>query len=143
MKPEERKVARRLRAEGASVREIAATVGVSLSTASVWTRDVPLPVAAPSEPTPASDEPLRRCARCRRALPVSAFNAHPSGRQWWCCECFGQYYREDAERHRTRANALKRAGGGPRVRPRAPRCRDRVLRNPLREVSSSPDGRRQ
>src|SRR3954449_6315901 len=107
MKPEERKVARRLRAEGASVREIAATVGVSLSTASVWTRDVSLPVAAPSEPAPASDEPLRRCARCRRALPVSAFNAHPSGRQWWCRECFGQYYREDAERHRTRANALK------------------------------------
>lgn len=97
--------ARQLRAEGRSLREIARRVGVSLSTASVWTRDVER-VAAPSAsvPAPAGDEATRLCARCARGLPLSAFNRG----QWWCRECFKAYYRADAERHRRRANALKR-----------------------------------
>ena len=42
MKTDERRLARAMRAEGCSVKEIAATLGVARSSASVWVRDVPL-----------------------------------------------------------------------------------------------------
>src|SRR5579864_71538 len=42
VKTEERRRAREMRAEGCSVKEIAATLGVSRASASVWVRDVPL-----------------------------------------------------------------------------------------------------
>jgi transposase-like protein len=42
MKTDERRIAREMRAEGSSVKEIAATLGVARSSASVWVRDVPL-----------------------------------------------------------------------------------------------------
>ncbi len=42
MKPHEKAEARRLRAQGVSVREIALTLGVSKGTASIWVRDIPL-----------------------------------------------------------------------------------------------------
>jgi hypothetical protein len=108
MKPEERKTARRLREEGRSLREIAARLGVALSTASLWTRDVVRPVVAPAPETPPADAgKTRRCSKCRRELPIGAFNRHASGLQWWCRECFGRYYRDGAVQHRRRANELK------------------------------------
>jgi hypothetical protein len=42
MKTDERRLARKMRAEGCSVKEIAATLGVARSSASIWVRDVPL-----------------------------------------------------------------------------------------------------
>jgi hypothetical protein len=52
VKPLERKLAREMRGEGASVKTIAARLGVSISSVSVWTRDVEL--------TPDQREALRR-----------------------------------------------------------------------------------
>src|SRR3954453_11504127 len=105
MKPELRAQARLLRSEGSSLRQIAARLGVALSTASLWTRDVPRPAPAPtSSVEPAGLEPLRRCSRCGHGLPLSAFNRG----QWWCRGCFRRYYDEGAMHHRRRANDLKR-----------------------------------
>jgi transposase-like protein len=42
MKTEERRLAREMRVEGCSVKEIAATLGVARSSASVWVRDIQL-----------------------------------------------------------------------------------------------------
>jgi hypothetical protein len=102
--------ARRLRAEGWSLRQIARHLDVSLSSASVWTRG-----AAPPPPPPAANavlpappsEPLRWCSRCAASRPASCFNRHPTGRQWWCRDCFKAYYAERRADHRRRNNALK------------------------------------
>jgi hypothetical protein len=105
--------ARRLRQDGWSLRRIAAHLGIALSTASVWTRgarkqEEPVKEASIA-PTAPMDEPTRWCSRCSRARPESVFNRHPSGRQWWCRDCFKRYYAEQATRHRARNNALKTA----------------------------------
>jgi hypothetical protein len=105
--------ARRLRADGWSLREIARHLDVSLSSASVWTRGiaaVPAPTApAPPTPAPVAAESLRWCSRCSRFRPESCFNRHSNGRQWWCRDCFKAYYAEQPARHRRRNNALKTA----------------------------------
>jgi hypothetical protein len=100
--------ARELRGRGWSLRRIAGHLGVSLSSASVWTRDVG-PVLAPPAPmaTPEAEEERRRCSRCARTRPLSSFNRHGDGHQWWCRECFRGYYREGQAYHRARTNALK------------------------------------
>src|SRR3954454_19908562 len=75
MKRELRVQARLLRSEGSSLRQIAARLGVALSTASLWTRDVARGAPAPtSSVQPTGLEPFRRCSRCERELPLSAFN---------------------------------------------------------------------
>jgi hypothetical protein len=117
MKVRERIEARRLRAEGMSLRGIAAELGVSLSTASVWTRDVPRGRIESGPPRPALDTEaeartaaplvLRRCSKCGQDLPEEHFNLHAAGRQWWCRSCFRAYYEAGAEHHRSRSNALK------------------------------------
>jgi hypothetical protein len=104
--------ARRLREQGWSLRQIARHLGVALSSASVWTRDVALP--RPPEPPPPPPqrpryEPLRWCSRCARLRGESAFNRHGAGLQWWCRDCFKSYYAEQRARHRRRNNALKTA----------------------------------
>lgn len=110
----ERERARELRLEGRSLREIARELEISLSSASVWVRDVPRGGArTESEPAQASeppkvDEPMRRCGRCEQVLPESAFNRHPKGRQWWCKECFRQYFRKRGALHRLQSGAAKR-----------------------------------
>ena len=50
---------------------------------------------------------LRRCSRCSALLPESRFNRFGDGRQWWCRDCFKQYYAERRAHHRDRNNALK------------------------------------
>jgi hypothetical protein len=111
-KPNLREEARRMRAAGWSLRQIALRLDVSLSSASVWTRDVTRPsvpaVAVPS-PLPPVAEPLRWCSRCARFRAESYFNRHPTGRQWWCRDCFKAYYAEQRARHCKRNNALKAA----------------------------------
>jgi hypothetical protein len=102
-----RQDARRLREAGLSLRSIAARLGISLSTASVWTREVAPPPPASPAPVSAPPEGLRRCSRCARDRPASEFNRYRSGRQWWCRDCFPAYYAERRAHHRARTNALK------------------------------------
>jgi transposase len=62
VKTEERQLARRLRAEqGLAVREIARIVGVSVSSVSLWVRDVPL--TAEQEAVLAARNPVRNGQR--------------------------------------------------------------------------------
>jgi len=107
-KRHEREEARRLRAAGVGVRAIAATLGVSLASASTWTRDVAPPAGEQPQDTakpPAETESeTRRCGRCRETLPVSAFNRAGVGRQHWCRACFRDYFAARGDRHR---NAVK------------------------------------
>ncbi len=111
-KDAEREAARRLRAEGLSVRRIASRLGVSIASVSVWVRDVPLPPApVPAAPqAPAGPEPLRRCPRCDVELPLSAYNRNGEGHQHWCRECFRTYFstRGDLHREQVRRGIAKR-----------------------------------
>jgi ferredoxin len=104
----EREFARRYRARGYALRTIAAELGVALSSVSVWVRDVPVPDesdparASPEEPTSETVEEsseLRRCGRCDDLRPVSAFNRYKDGYQWWCRECFREYFRRRGALH--------------------------------------------
>lgn len=110
----ERERARELRAIGGSLREIARTLDVSLSSASVWVRDVPKGDLAPeselkeSHGIPVEPEPTRRCSRCLKTLLERDFNRHPTGRQWWCRDCFREYFRERGAFHRRQSAAAKR-----------------------------------
>jgi hypothetical protein len=105
-----REKARRLRREGWSLRQIARHLEVSLSSASVWTRDA-IPDASPEPPARAAPrqayEPLHWCSRCSRLRPESCFNRFGERRQWWCRDCFKSYYDEKRAHHRRRNNALK------------------------------------
>ena len=111
-KPEKRAAARGMRHEGASLRQIAMALDVSLASASTWTRDVRPPAAqrpaAPKVALSAAEEPSRPCARCEEALPVSAFNRSGSGHQAYCRPCFRSYRDEDIEHHRATSAAGKR-----------------------------------
>jgi hypothetical protein len=112
-KRQERAQARALRARGLSLRAIARTLDVSLSSVSVWVRDVGVPAATESTPAaisaPRDATPFRRCSKCEQTLPASAFNRHDRGRrQWWCRECFRAYFRERGKRHRQQVKAAKR-----------------------------------
>ena len=86
------------------MREIGRRLDVSHASVSVWVRDVRLPDPSPASPRPPEPDdqngaPRRRCGRCERVLPASAFNRHGAGRQWWCRECFRAYFRERGSRH--------------------------------------------
>ena len=120
-KDAERAEARRLRAEGLSVKKIAARVGVSVASVSVWVRDVPTPPKPPKPPkrpanlgrprtptVPDDGGPRRRCGRCHAELPLSAFNRAGDGRQHWCRDCFSDYFRERGDRHREQSRAARR-----------------------------------
>ena len=105
--------ATRLRREGRSLREIAGALGVSLSTASLWVRDVqvPKPVSkaeSPYLPEPLEAEELKICPRCMRILPEGAFNRLRKGRQGWCRDCFRTYFQDRGQLHRDQSQAAKR-----------------------------------
>jgi hypothetical protein len=107
----ERLGARRLRSKGWTLRRIAVELGVSIASVSVWVRDLP-PVKSqldaappdPVEPSEQSDTPTRRCGRCRKPLPLAAFNRHGDGYQWWCRECFREYFRARGDLHRKQSH---------------------------------------
>lgn len=110
----ERHNARTLRSQGHSLREIATELEVSLASVSVWVRDVPrggdFVDAEPEQVNPSHQpEPgaMRRCGRCSQTLPETAFNRHPKGRQWWCRECYREYFRARGELHRRQSAAAK------------------------------------
>jgi hypothetical protein len=113
----EREQARALRASGYSLREIAHELAVSLSSASVWARGIPRGgleaeaaawARSPVEPPEPPDEPAVQCGLCRQPLPMSAFNRHPRGRQYWCRECYREYFRRRGDLHRRQSAAAKR-----------------------------------
>jgi hypothetical protein len=94
--------ARRLRALGWSLRRIANTLEMSISSVSLWLRDEPRPeprrpaakVVFTQSELPGL-EPRRRCGRCKLDLPLASFNRHPKkGHQSWCRECFRVYLRD-------------------------------------------------
>lgn len=114
-KRREQQAARVLRSRGWSLRRIANELDVSLTSASVWVRDVPMPafeerVIEASSTEPSAETGLRRCSRCAQVLPLDRFNRHGSGRQWWCRECFSAYFRARGAIHRqqTREAELRR-----------------------------------
>jgi helix-turn-helix protein len=112
-KRQEREQARILRAQGLSLRAIARRLDVSPASVSVWVRDVGVPGPPRPEPEvapkPQAEAPFRRCSRCERTLPASAFNRHDRGRrQWWCRECFKSYFQDRGERHLEQVKAGKR-----------------------------------
>lgn len=109
----ERARARELRLSGASLRDIAYELQVSLSSASLWVRDLPrevgeAKVAREPQPRQLELEPTIRCGRCRQVLPESAFSRHPDGRQYWCRECYRGYFRTRGDLHRRQSAAAKR-----------------------------------
>jgi hypothetical protein len=139
-KVRERQVARALRREGLSLREIARNLGVSLSSASVWTRDIPPPSRARAQ----SPEPIRTerypevasCGRCSQMLPLTSFHVSPRGRQSWCKACRAEYIRERGELHRRqtrRARDRRRTQARAFVLSllRAGSCADCGLTDPL------------
>lgn len=100
----EKRRARELRAEGWSVKAIAREVGVSVSSVSVWVRDLPRgtlrtkPVRSCRLPVYSGQ--IKHCGACRRDLPIEAFNRDgTSGRQDWCRECFKAYFRKRGTKH--------------------------------------------
>jgi hypothetical protein len=42
----------------------------------------------------------KTCGKCKRALPLDAFNRMGEGLQHWCRECFRVYFRERGDVHR-------------------------------------------
>lgn len=122
----EREEARRLRAEGLTLNAIAARLGVAKSSVSVWVRDIPGPPqhrknrrrGRPTTPDPPfdPDEPVRHCSRCEQDLPESRFNRLREGRQWWCRDCFKEYFRERGDKHRAQSSAAKKRKRAPQVR---------------------------
>lgn len=104
VKAPERAAARRLRAQGRSLREISRALGVSLSSASTWTRDV----AVPSPPSPPLTITIRavataRCNGCDRTLPATHFHTG----QRACKDCRREYIRRRGDLHRQQTRAAR------------------------------------
>jgi hypothetical protein len=96
-KLEEQGIARRLRAEGLSLRQISGELGVSLSSVSVWTREIPVPPPARAPARPAVTwEPAQICNGCGRILLASDFHRGQSR----CKECRQDYIRRRGDIHR-------------------------------------------
>ena len=97
MKPAERLEARRLRSEaGASIKDIAARLGVSVSSVSVWVRDIELSAAQ-----------VAALAECNPAI-----NRQLSGTAKWSevCRDRRRRWQEDGRAHARRGDALHIAG---------------------------------
>jgi hypothetical protein len=58
-------------------------------------------------PIPPKPKGSRRCGRCRNELPLTAFNRHPNGHQWWCRECFREYFRKRGAKHRHQSGVAR------------------------------------
>jgi len=106
----EQAAARKLRAQGRHLRAIANELGVSISSVSVWVRDIPVPVSA-ADPVRDRENPppleLKRCGRCELDLPTSSFNRSGYGTQVWCRSCFSEYFKTRGALHRRQSAAAK------------------------------------
>lgn len=106
---------RLLREQGWALRQIANEVGVALSTVSVWVRDIRPPLSGSAESPDTTRTPeeieagaVRLCGRCLRDLPLTSFNRHPKGHQWWCRDCYRAYFGARAARHRDQVRSARR-----------------------------------
>jgi hypothetical protein len=110
-----RREARQLREQGCSLRRIANDVGASLSSVSVWVRDISPTVRTGPVSVPAAVEATtghrtlatRRCGRCCQDLPLSDFNRHPKGHQWWCRGCYRTHFRTRGQLHRDQTHEAR------------------------------------
>jgi hypothetical protein len=50
----------------------------------------------------------RRCSRCAQLLPLDRFNRLGDGHQWWCRECFREYFRQRGDVHRNQTHDARR-----------------------------------
>ena len=113
----ERQLARELRSNGWTLRQIAEHIGIALSTASEWVRDID---GMSDETGPSRTHwPLviwrtgsvKRCPRCGLDLPLELFNRYRDGRQGWCRSCFAGYSRANkgtaGARRRERCEAAR------------------------------------
>lgn len=116
-KPELRQRARALREQGWTLRRIANDAGVALSTVSLWVRDIPTPAGVTPAPEAATaiagardEEPSerRRCGKCLQELPLTSFNRHPTGHQWWCRDCYRAYFQARGNQHRHEVSVARR-----------------------------------
>lgn len=97
------------------MRRIAVELGVSVSSVSVWVRDL-VPADSPQDASHQEEiEPpaipagnARQCGRCGRLLPTSAFNRSGDDYQWWCRECFRGYFQLRGDLHRQQTHAAQR-----------------------------------
>jgi len=106
-KRKQQEQARALRAKGLSLRKIAAELGVSLASASTWTRGIEPQIKATSVPVsplalPAV-VPVKHCGGCRRMLPAASFHR----RQTRCKQCRREYMRRRGDLHRRQTYAAR------------------------------------
>lgn len=101
-KAAEQEEARRLRAEGRSLRQIAAALRVSLASASSWTRDIPVPTRATPAPPTAPTE-TAYCTGCDRTLAVAHFHRGQSR----CKDCRRAYIQERGDLHRRQSRVAR------------------------------------
>jgi hypothetical protein len=94
-KVKEQALARQLRAKGRSLREISRELGVSLSSASVWTRNVQPPSSTKAPAMIIRWEPIRLCNGCGRLLFGSRFHRGQSR----CKDCRREYMRKRGDLH--------------------------------------------
>jgi hypothetical protein len=116
-KPDLRIRARALRKQGWALRRIANEVDAALSTVSLWVRDITATLTVTGKASDAgvtTDREVatvpgvRRCGRCHKDLPLTDFNRHPSGHQWWCRGCYREYFRARAKLHRRQVHVSRR-----------------------------------
>jgi hypothetical protein len=90
------------------VRSIARQLGVSLSSASVWTRGIqdataPLLQPDPPPPDPQGSSDTRVCGRCHRDLALTDFHRQQSR----CKQCRAEYIRNRGELHLRQTRAAR------------------------------------
>src|SRR5688500_8759486 len=96
--------ARKLRAEGRSLREISRALEVSLSSASTWTRDVFQPRVPSLPPTlRITWAATAHCSGCDRTLPASHFHRGQSR----CKDCRRAYMRQRGDLHRRQSREAR------------------------------------
>lgn len=88
--------ARRLRAEGRSLREISRELGVAHSSVSTWTRGVQTRPVAAAPSAPVRWESVQICNECGRMLLASDFHRGQSR----CKDCRREYIRRRGDLHR-------------------------------------------
>jgi hypothetical protein len=75
---------------------------------SLWVRDLPAPerkrprgarTVRKEPPEPPQPTELRACRRCLRILLDTDFNRYRGGRQWWCRDCFREYFQARGDLH--------------------------------------------